>query len=82
MSNMKDIIKSFDELINDMNVPRNVRKRLEEAKNELLNNSVEKSVRIGKVISTMDEISIDINLPIYARTKIWNIVSMLESIRK
>jgi len=82
MSNLKEITKYLDELINDINVPKNVRKRLEEAKNELLNNSVEKSIRIGKVISTMDEISIDINLPIYARTKIWNIVSMLESIRK
>jgi uncharacterized protein (UPF0147 family) len=82
MTNLKEITKLLDELINDMNVPKNVRKKLEEAKNELLNNSVEKDIRIGKVIATMDEISIDINLPIYARTKIWNIVSTLESIRK
>lgn len=82
MATVKDAIKEIEELINDTNIPKNVRLKLEEAKNELNNTKVEKEIRIGKVIAMMDEISIDINLPIYARTKIWSIVSILESTKR
>ncbi|MBU5678726.1 MAG: UPF0147 family protein [Candidatus Aenigmatarchaeota archaeon] len=82
MATVKDAILVIDELIADTNIPKNVRLKLEEAKNELNNTKVEKEIRIGKVVAIMDEISIDINLPIYARTKIWNIVSILESIKR
>lgn len=82
MATVKDAIRSIDELIADLNIPKNVRVKLEEAKNELNNTKLEKEIRIGKVVSMMDEISIDINLPIYARTKIWSIVSILESIKR
>ncbi|MEM5835262.1 MAG: UPF0147 family protein, partial [Candidatus Aenigmatarchaeota archaeon] len=78
----KDAILAIEELINDTGIPKNVRLKLEDAKNELNNTKVEKEIRIGKVVAMMDEISIDINLPIYARTKIWNIVSILESIKR
>lgn len=82
MATVKDAIRSIDELIADLNIPKNVRVKLEEAKNELNNTKLEKEIRIGKVVAMMDEISIDINLPIYARTKIWSIVSILESIKR
>ncbi|HLD48861.1 MAG TPA: UPF0147 family protein, partial [archaeon] len=35
-------------------------------------------VRINTAISLLEEISNDPNIPIYTRTQIWNIVSMLE----
>lgn len=82
MTTIKKAIQAIEELIADTSIPKNIRSKLEEAKNELNNTKLEKEIRIGKVIALMDEISIDINLPIYARTKIWNIVSILESIKR
>lgn len=79
---LRDVINMMDELINDKTVPRNVKNRLEDVKNSLKDRKTEKMVRIGTAISVMDEISTDINLSMYARTKLWNIVSMLESMKR
>jgi len=39
-------------------------------------------IRISTVINTMGEISNDPNIPMYARTQVWNIVSLLDSKQK
>ncbi|MGJ7029186.1 hypothetical protein HNR54_001561 [Methanothermobacter sp. DSM 3267] len=65
----------------DNSVPRNIRRAAEESK-EILNNEDEDStVRASTVISILDEISNDPNIPIHARTLVWEILSELESIR-
>ena len=43
--------------------------------------SIDLTIRASNAISTLDEISQDPNCPLYARTKIWNAVSVLETIR-
>ena len=78
---MEEIIRAMDELMEERGVPRNVKMKIEEAKNLLRDESQEINVRVASAISIMDEISVDPNLPVYARTKIWNIVSMLEEKR-
>jgi hypothetical protein len=66
----------------DNSVPRNIRRAAEES-NEILNNPDEDStVRASTVISILDEISNDPNIPIHARTLVWEILSELESIRE
>ena len=75
---VSDILKHITE---DTSVPRNIRRAAEES-NEILNNKEEDStVRASTVISILDEISNDPNIPIHARTLIWEILSELESIR-
>jgi uncharacterized protein (UPF0147 family) len=75
---VSDILKHITE---DTSVPRNIRRAAEES-NEILNNEGEDStVRASTVISILDEISNDPNIPIHARTLIWEILSELESIR-
>jgi uncharacterized protein len=76
---MKDIIIMIDELLDDRSVPKNVRARMEEIKGNLKDSNKEPGVKIGTSISIMDEVSNDPNLPIYARTMIWNIVSKMET---
>lgn len=76
---MKDIIGLIDELLDDKSVPKNVRARIEEIKANLSDASKDPGVKIGTSISIMDEVSNDPNLPIYARTMIWNIVSKMEA---
>ncbi len=79
---IQTICQSLDEINNDRSVPRNIRNAVLQAKSELNNEKIDIAVRINTAISIMDEVSNDPNIPIYTRTQIWNIVSMLEVMNK
>ena len=72
--------QQIDLLLNDNSVPRNVKVALEDAKKALVQQDGSYSVRASTATYKIDEVSNDINLPPYARTVIWNILSLLESI--
>jgi len=69
-------------ILNDPRVPRNVKRVVQEALDYLNNESIEPEVRASSAITNLDEISTDVNLPLYARTQIWNIVTVLEEARR
>ncbi|MDE1857061.1 MAG: UPF0147 family protein [Candidatus Micrarchaeota archaeon] len=71
----------MDMVINDLSVPKNVRGAVSEAKSKLSAQG-DYTVRVSSAIYKLDEVTNDINLPPQARTMIWNILSMLESIRE
>jgi uncharacterized protein len=73
--------QQIDILLNDNSVPRNVKAALEEAKKALLQDGASYSVKSSTATYKIDEVSNDINLPPYARTVIWNILSLLESVK-
>jgi uncharacterized protein (UPF0147 family) len=73
--------QQIEVLLNDNSVPRNVKSALDEARKSLDLKQESYSVRASGATYKIDEISNDINLPPYARTVIWNILSMLESIK-
>ncbi len=75
------IKQQIEVLLNDNSVPRNVKAAIDEAKKALEKKEDSYSVRSSTATYKIDEISNDINLPPYARTVIWNILSMLESIK-
>ena len=68
-------------IMEDTSVPRNIRRAAEESKDILAKDDEEPTIRASTVISILDEISNDPNIPIHARTLIWNVLSELESIR-
>ncbi|HDM05665.1 MAG TPA: hypothetical protein ENG34_00110 [Candidatus Aenigmarchaeota archaeon] len=73
----------MEELIEDRMVPRNIRAAVEQAKKELTENEeLSMDIRLSAAISILDEIINDPNMPMHARTRIWNIVSMLETIKR
>ncbi len=72
--------KQMDILISDTSVPKNVRRAIAQARNEL-NSTGEYVVRVSSAIYNLDEVSNDINLPQQARTMIWSILSQLEAIK-
>ena len=74
------IMKRMDMLINDTSVPKNVRSAITQAKSHLSTDE-DYIVRVSSAIYNLDVVSNDINLPPQARTSIWNILSMLESIK-
>lgn len=78
---IKQINMHIDMLANDTSVPKNVRTAINEAKNKL-NAEGAYTIRIAGAIYSIDSISNDINLPTQARTVVWNILSLLESIKE
>lgn len=68
-------------IMEDTSVPRNIRRAAEESRDLLAADDDEPSIRASTVISILDEISNDPNIPIHARTLIWEVLSELESIR-
>lgn len=74
------IKKQMEFLLNDGSVPKNVKNAIKDAKNHL-NTEEDYVIRVSSAIYDMDMISNDINLPAQARTSVWSILSMLESIK-
>ena len=77
---LEKIISLLDVLAQDTSIPRNVRMRLQEAE-EKLKTENDTDVSISSAIYALDEVSGDINLPMHARTMIWNLMSELESLK-
>jgi uncharacterized protein (UPF0147 family) len=78
----EEVISFIQQVANDRTVPRNIRAKCEDSINILKDEKEDVAVRVNTVISNMDEVSNDPNIPMYTRTQIWNIVSILESVQK
>ena len=77
------VVELIDAIVEDTQVPRNIRKSLENAKDKILAEEGESlSVNATNAIYALDEVSNDINMPPHTRTEIWTIISELESIRE
>lgn len=77
----KTITNILEQIINDRTVPKNIRKAAEDSKAVLESNDAPE-VKISTAIHILDEIINDPNMPMYTRTQIWNVVSMLEEKRR
>ncbi len=73
------IVNALSELEQDASVPRNIKDKIQKTIEALQSNG-EQSMNKDKAMQELDEIADDINLQAYARTQIWNIVSMLEKL--
>lgn len=79
MAEIKDIIEVIKEMQDDNTVPKNVKGKLIEIETMLVSEE-ENSIQINKAVDMLVDISDDVNLQPFVRTRIWNIVSMLESL--
>jgi uncharacterized protein (UPF0147 family) len=78
----ENVIPLIQQIANDRTVPRNIRTKCEDSIKILQNDKEDVAVRINTIISSMDEIANDTNIPTYTRIQIWNIVSAFESMQK
>lgn len=69
------------QIAEDNSVPRNIRRVASEAKEVLETGEGTPAVRASNALSMLDEISQDPNCTTHARIKIWNAVSVLETVR-
>jgi len=76
---MKSEIKEVNDILEEIKeiVPKNLKDKVEEIIN-LLNENAPFSLKVSKVSSMLDEISEDVNINPYVRTRIWNVISLLE----
>jgi len=79
---LKQVAEIMEPIIEDTSVPRNIRNKINEAKEKILSKQGETNVNIATAIYLIDEISNDINMPFHTRTELWNILSELEAIKE
>ncbi len=82
MKGLDKIVDMLETILNDRTVPRNIKNAVEDSKSALLDENQELVVRISTAIQILDEVINDPNMPMYTRTQIWNIVSLLEEKRR
>ncbi len=85
LSEYDDRIKQANAILSviseDRTTPRNIRRAAKEASDLLNSTKLAQAVRAANAISILDDISQDPNMPPYTRTRIWNVVSVLEVIK-
>lgn len=79
---LQQVMDIMERVVEDMSVPRNIRRAAKEAKDSLRESDDDPVVRAASAISILDEISNDPNMPVHARTTIWNALSVLETVKE
>ena len=65
----------------DSTTPRNIRRAAKDSMTALESKEYTSAVRASNVISILDEILQDPNMPAYTRVKLWNVMSLIEAIK-
>lgn len=68
-------------VINDTAVPRNIRRAATEALNYLRDERYSPGVRAANAIGALEQVSQDPNMPLSARTRIWQVIALLETVK-
>jgi len=77
---LEEIAYILDQIIDDTSIPRNIRKGAKESKERLFDESQPLDLRSAGVISTLDELANDPNIPLHGRTLIYQVISRLETL--
>ncbi len=84
MANPEDMIKQCIMMLNamseDSTIPRNIRRVADETMKVLQDEKKTIGLRAASALSMIDEVSNDSNMPIHARTRIWELASTLEAV--
>jgi len=81
LTKLGHVMEILDQLAEDTSVPRNIRRGATDAKDRLQREAEALDVRCASAIFILDELANDPNIPLHARTLIWNIISQLETIK-
>jgi uncharacterized protein (UPF0147 family) len=73
-------IHKLQTISEDSNIPRNIRRVADETRILLSSEEIAFNLRAAEAISKISEISSDSNMPGHARTRIWEVVSQLETV--
>ncbi|MFA5077236.1 MAG: UPF0147 family protein [Candidatus Micrarchaeia archaeon] len=74
------VVELINTVLEDSSIPKNIRAVLANAKTRLMS-SEETTIKVSAAIYMIEPVSEDVNMPSYARTQVWSIMSALESIK-
>ncbi|BDC36178.1 hypothetical protein MTLP_08600 [Candidatus Methanoliparum sp. LAM-1] len=77
---IRECVDIIEKIIADASVPKNIRRVVGEVRSNILDESKDIPMRATMAISLLEEISSDSNMPLPTRTKIWEVISLLETI--
>ncbi|MBD3262964.1 hypothetical protein GF374_01125 [Candidatus Woesearchaeota archaeon] len=76
---LTEVLELLDSLCKDPSISRNIRATLKIIRQNL-DGCKELGITIDSALQKVEDISLNPNLPVYARSQIWNLTSMLESV--
>src|SRR3990172_6749133 len=79
---LQNAIDTLNQVAANPSTPKNIRKNIQDLANDLKIQEHSMSVRASNVISLLDDIIQDPNVPSYVRLTFWQAVSTLENIRE
>ena len=77
---IEEVCDMLEYIAENTTVPRNIREAASQSSELLEDETIEDSIKINTAIGNLDSISNDPNIPLHARTMVWEILSKLESI--
>lgn len=78
---MIQALNVLQRIADDNGVPRNIRRAASEAMKVLQGKTYTDAVRAANAISILEECGQDPNMPLFARTAIWQAISILEQVK-
>lgn len=78
---MERVMSILDTILEDRTVPKNIKAVIENSKTTLMSQEDNLELKVSSVVNELDSLMADPNMPIYTRTQIWNLVSLLEEER-
>lgn len=78
---IKQAVILLQKIVNDTSVPRNIRRAATDAIRNLQDQRLSPGVRAANAIGILEDISQDPNMPTHTRISIWNVVSILETVK-
>ena len=82
LESLNNAMSTLNQIATNLSTPRNIRKNIADLIEGLKSDEYSVSVRAVNIISLLDDVTQDPNLPSYVRTSLWQAVSTLESIRE
>ena len=79
---LDNAMQTLNQLVSSHSTPKNFKKTINDLMIDLKSEEYSVSVRAANAISSLDDITQNPNIPSFVRTSLWQVVSVLESIRE
>lgn len=78
---MKAVLSKIEETTQDHSMPKRVKIVLKRVSDDLQKDDQDTAMKITSAIYGIEEVANDINIPMHAKTTLWNIISDLEALK-
>ncbi len=76
------LLQMLETLTEDTSIPKNVRLSIFAAREKLMEKDKDANTVLTNAIHSLEEVVNDVNMPMHARTTVWNLLSELEVLKE